>query len=110
MSTARAPRLGPEKLRELARGIVEGTHYCVNEAAAIRDSFGLVIMALDPATDLVDVGAFYEEFAKSGPTGINGRPFFTSCRFLHKDDLQPLIDAIAAYEKQRAEFVEGATT
>lgn len=88
-------RLTPEELDDLSDRIISDEVYIANDAKGIEDSFMLVLSAANLEESYIDnIGALYEELSKAGPRGVNGRPFFTSARFLHKKDLGPLIDKI----------------
>lgn len=95
-------RLTEEDLNDLAVNVATGNTYCVNDTEAVRLSFGHLIGMLDPPMTEDEaqlVGALYEDFSKAGPRSINGYPFFFSFKILHKDDLLPLSDKVAAKKK-----------
>lgn len=95
------PRLTKKGIHDLAVDIVTNVVYIANDKDATL-SFPVLLMAdrkTLPMAVLRRTGAIYEERRLAGPTGINGRPMFMSCRLLHKDDLDPLLTEIERIEK-----------
>ena len=45
----------------------------------------------------------YEYLDKAGPTGINGKPTFFSCRLLNKKDTEKMFTYYEQYKKIREE-------
>jgi hypothetical protein len=99
-------RLSASELRELAVEVSEGRVYLTNTEEGIQWSFGLMIQLLDFSEIINEVGAFYEEMSKAGPRSINGFPFFTSMKILHREDLPLLHSQIEDYEARKAAFIE----
>lgn len=97
----RAQRLPKKELNELASRIVKGEIYIASSGPALEHSFGHMFMLMDPLSksQAASIGAVYEELHKALPTGINGYPFFVSCRILHVKDLDPLRKLIAKKER-----------
>lgn len=64
-----------------------------------------------PEDELKKIALIYEFRSQAGPRGINGMPMFTSCRFIHLDDLPMLDKAIVAELDRRkaiGDMFEGA--
>ena len=60
----------------------------------MRYSFSHLFALMDEPlseSQIASIGGCYERLSNAAPTGINGYPFFFSCRTLHRDDVQPLI-------------------
>lgn len=109
--TGRTKMPPPEKLSatalaQLAIDSVEGRVFVTNNPDAIRDSFGLLIAMVDWDAVAEQIGALYAPMSKAMDRSINGRPFFTTMRVLHIDDLEPLNEKIAEYEQQREAFIQ----
>jgi hypothetical protein len=95
-------RFTEKALNDLAVSVVRGETYLVNDAEAVRLSFGHLFGLMEPplSPEVVEqIGAVYARYADAGPRSINGHPFFFSMSFVHKDDLQAIIDKIDAKQK-----------
>lgn len=101
-------RLSAAELRELAVEVSEGRVFMTNTKEGVEWSFGLLVGMLDLSSIADQIGALYEEMSKAGPRAINGFPFFTSMKLLHRDDLEPLHAQITDYEARKAAFIEEA--
>ncbi len=90
----RAYRKSRQELDALATQVVRGEVYIATEGEALDKPFGWLIAMIDPPpTDrqIRTIGAVYEVMSKASPMGINGYPFFTSCQFVHVDDMKRLV-------------------
>lgn len=91
--------LEPAAVAELARDFVRGRVFVAVDAEDLRCAFPLVLAFADiPPAEAEKIGAVYEYLDKAGPRSINGRPFFTSCRLLHRESLDALRDEVARLE------------
>lgn len=95
-------RMEPDELRELARDTHAGRVFFASDEDA--DLLPAIFMPIalgglagaDPA-EVELIGGIYEYLERAGTLGVNGRPMFTSVRFLHNDDvveLRRLVDTI----------------
>jgi hypothetical protein len=105
----RAYRKSPTELNDLAVQVVRGEVYIAFGGDGLQHSFGALLAlagGMQPRdergrfgrkpkkSDFETIGAVYEELRKALPRGINGHPMFMSCRFLHVNDVRPLMDLV----------------
>lgn len=92
------PRLDPDELRSLARDIV--TNLVWIDVGDAVDTMQWPILSLADLSDydLTKIAGVYEYLDKRMPLGVNGKPMFLSCRFLHVDDLDPLREIVEQME------------
>lgn len=98
-----ASRLERGELDSLATRVVKGEVYLALNASALERSFGHLFALLhEPLSDdeAASIGGVYEERSKASPTGVNGYPFFFSCKLLHRDDVEPLHRLISKKERR----------
>lgn len=97
-----------DELDELAWRYIQGEVFIANDPEVTDTSFGFIVSAIRGEFDsqkewdnfVDDIGAIYEEYEKASSRSINGLPFFMSASFIHKDDLDYLIDEIDEYEER----------
>lgn len=97
------PRLEREELDSLATRVVRGEIYLAINAEMLENSFGYLFALLHEQIsdeEAATIGGVYEEIAKASPTGVNGYPFFFSCKLLHRDDVKPLYRLITKKERR----------
>ena len=104
----RAYRKTKQDLNELAIQIVRGEIHIANGGDGLQHSFGFILalaagmkprdargrFARRRQSDVETIGAVYEEMHRALPRGINGYPMFMSCKFVHVNDLGPLMDLV----------------
>lgn len=92
-----AETLSPEAINDLAGRIVRGVTYLrfIWDVEEIRTSWSMILMFAEEGfftpERLECVGAFYADMSDAMPTAINGLPLFASVKFLHVDDIDPLV-------------------
>lgn len=95
-SDAEPVRMDPEDIGTLARHIVTKKVFFAQEKADLENAFSTVMM--HPSFrmwNMEKVGAIFEYLDHAGPVMRNGRPMFTSAKFVHTDDLDALSEAVA---------------
>lgn len=107
------PRKTDEELRAfvldfLANRFFTSAHLRENE----QDLLGMVFMPIAMGglsqynpDSLKDIGLLYEDYAKSLPRSINGKPCFLSVQLLHRLDWEKARKVIAA-EQERQRSIE----
>lgn len=93
-------RMSDELLREFVLGLCDGRLF--TSAQIDKEDVGTTFIVLALASDLEpkdfeDVGIVWEWMDKALPRTVNGRPMFTSCQLMHKDDWKR---AHEAYERE----------
>lgn len=90
-------RLSDEEIDDLARRVVTNEVFITNDGKVVDAAFMVILPFINLEQSFAEnVGALYEEYAKTGSRSMNGYPVFYSVNFLHKDDLGPLYDKIEA--------------
>ena len=84
------PRLDPTDLRSLARDIVTRSVWISVGNDIDTMQWPILAMADLSKYDITKIAGVYEDIDKRLPQGVNGKPMFVSCKFLHVDDLDPL--------------------
>jgi hypothetical protein len=83
------PRLSDEDIKTIASDLVKGQIFTGNDCPPDMLTvvfFPLLAMVAEYELDWDQVGNVIEYMHKSAERGINGYPFFFSCRLIHKDD------------------------
>lgn len=101
-------QMDKDELDELAWRYVQGEIFIANDPQVTDTSFGFIMSAIRNDFNsgkewedfIEDIGAIYEEIDKASSRSINGLPFFMSASFIHKNDLDYLLDKIDEYEEQ----------
>jgi hypothetical protein len=110
-----AEPLAADELNALAGRIVRGETYLrfIWDVEEIKTSWSMILMFAEEGFFTPErmecVGAFYSDMKEAFPTAINGLPLFGSVRFLHVDDIDPLIkrlDEIEEFMKPKEESNE----
>jgi hypothetical protein len=57
-----------------------------------------------------DVYGLYEYYDKALPLSVNGKPTFTSCKFITQSDCQTLNPLIEKYNKVKLEFLDDTSS
>jgi hypothetical protein len=93
------PKLSDEEMDVLVRRVVSGEVYASNSADGL-ESFRLVLAyGGEKLGQFVDsIGMVYEEMSKALPRPVNGYPMFTSCKFLHRDQLVEFLRRVELLE------------
>lgn len=103
----RAYRKSRSEIDELAARVVRREVYLAHVASnGFQHSFGWLFMLMkEPPrqSELETIAACYEEMGKALPRGVNGYPMFTSCQFVHVNDMEQLHERILRKEQALAE-------
>lgn len=92
-----------EQLKKLAKEVYEGTIFLAHTEREIQTCFSIILIFAKEGMIPEDTVAFYEDMSKAGPRSINGLPFFTSCSFLSKDEMEIFV----TYFEEYKELVKG---
>jgi len=106
------PRMTDDKLREFVDDYVSGRIFTLDRIRDPEREMGMVFCGLmfgpferyNPDS-LGDIGNVYEYMSQAGPRSINGYPFFTSFRLIHKKDWKRALKMIPG-EIERRKAVE----
>lgn len=101
------PRLTPEEISSVAKeyqaGHIFGSWQIPDTQADLLPSIFMVLIFLDEiavkeiqATKAVYC---YEHMSKAGPRSINGYPIFMSCRLIHKEDVELILEKTRKIEE-----------
>lgn len=104
------PRRSPKEITELAREVVLGQRLVTNDPDALQYGFSLLLMGMKIPRSVADqIGAVIGNMDSVLPRSLNGWPMFTSCGFLHVEDVPAFNDEI---DRMRAALgiVEGEVT
>jgi hypothetical protein len=93
----------PEEISVLAGQVYRGdvfirfTHIA-EQVDDIKNCWSMILALAEPDVfteeTLKDVGAFYSEMNDAGPWAVNGMPQFFGAKFLHRDNVNALIDRL----------------
>ena len=91
--------LDKDAIHDLARRIVKREVFFTNNPEMMADSFPIILLMTPEQFDSVgQFGGVWAEMEKASPTAINGWPMFFSCRFVHQESIEPLMDEIVRLE------------
>jgi hypothetical protein len=87
-------RIDADEIKKVAKGLVDGRIFTALDCPP--DMIGMVFMPLGLGGlgdyDIDQIGCVYEWLDKAGERGINGFPMFMSCKVIHKDDWDAVLD------------------
>jgi len=106
-----APRMTDDQIKETVRGIVTGRYFTATMCPPDMVPKVFMPIGLGAAADLDwdTVGNIIEDLNKAGERGINDYPVFMSCRIVHKEDWQVIVERATKAAEALDQAVEGTT-
>ena len=106
MKSAKAVRLSPRKLKQLAIDLHDGHAWLTRDPHEARLAFGALLMFMDEPLD-ANVGALYIPAHTKVLGEINGLPMALTMGMLHVNDIPYLIQHLQRLEEMRERFLDG---
>jgi hypothetical protein len=87
--TYEIPRLTDDEIKTVAADLVKGRIFTANDCPPDQITvlfFPLLALMSEGQLNWDDIGMIYEYMDKAAPMGVNGLPFFFTCRIVNKED------------------------
>ena len=95
-----------EDLKVIAKKVYNNETYLAIKPEDIQNSFMCIFVFLtdEISEQMKDAVAFYEDYSKASPRCLNGKPMFTSCGYLNKEETITVINYIKEIEELMKNF------